>query len=393
MEGRGKRIEIRTAMGGGDCGFPFQRGRDYVVYAYQHEGKFVATICSQTAAVERAEADLAYLRNLPRSGQSGYVFGSVGNGESARRFDPTLGTWVQDGFSGASVTLTGPGKSARMVTGGDGSFRFDSLTPGKYNIAVAKDGYSLQEGSATLEVHASGCAYARETLVVDRRIAGKLTGADGLPAANIQVDLYPTRPTEQNPVPVPAAQIKTASDGSYELRNIRSGQYYLGINLLSTPSEKMPYARIFYPGTEDPSRASIVIVQDAPGARTYNFPIPAPQKQHSVEGAVYWPDGRPAESVTIMLEDIRGPWMTFVVSATTDPKGHFEVIPFDGTVYRIHANVFDLATNEWASAEPMPLGPITDVSKPLQLILVRKGNSTAGLMGEGLDRWRAGLGF
>src|SRR5579871_3007299 len=33
MEGRGKRIEIRTGSGGGDCGYKFERLKKYVVYA------------------------------------------------------------------------------------------------------------------------------------------------------------------------------------------------------------------------------------------------------------------------------------------------------------------------------------------------------------------------
>jgi hypothetical protein len=50
-------------------------------------------------------------------------------------------------------------------------------------------------------------------------------------------------------------------------------------------------------------------------------------------------------------------------------------------------------TSETVSAEPIPLGPGTDLSKPLQLILIRKGHSAAELVGKGLERWRAGLGL
>ncbi len=31
MEGRGKHVEIRTGMGGGDCGYRFERGQGYLV--------------------------------------------------------------------------------------------------------------------------------------------------------------------------------------------------------------------------------------------------------------------------------------------------------------------------------------------------------------------------
>jgi hypothetical protein len=181
------------------------------------------------------------------------------------------------------------------------------------------------------------------------------------------VELVPTRPTEQNQLPFPIAETATGSNGEYELRNIRSGEYYLGINLAHTPSKDMPYTRYFYPGTEDPSHAGIIFIEEGPGAATYQFPIPAPQKQRPVTGLVDWPDGRPAENVGILLEDIRWPWRTSVILTTTDSKGHFEISVFDGTAYRIHAVTMGRRTNESFSAEPMPLGPETDVSKPLLL--------------------------
>src|SRR5882757_8101077 len=87
MVGRGKSLEIRTGMGGGDCGYPFQRGESYVVYANENkDGVLVATTCSRTAPASKAQADLFYLRNLPNSGAFGYVYGVAGDRESAGRF-------------------------------------------------------------------------------------------------------------------------------------------------------------------------------------------------------------------------------------------------------------------------------------------------------------------
>jgi hypothetical protein len=270
------------------------------------------------------------------------------------------------GIAGAAVTLTGPGKNEHLVTGDDGLFRFDQLPPGKYNVAVEKEGYVLQVGPASLDVRAGMCAFAAENLVVNRRMVGKLTGADGLPAANIQVEFVPRRPTEQYSIPYPVAQTKTGSDGAYELRNVRAGEYYLGINLVRTPSKEMPYTRYFYPGTEDPSAAVTVIVPEGPGTTKYHFPIPAPQKQRQVEGFVYWPDGRPGSNVRIVLEDVRWPWQTHTISGTTDAKGHVAISAFDGTAYRIHAVTMANFTNQASSGE---------------------------LTNKGLDQWRAGRGF
>lgn len=394
MQSRGKRIEIRTGMGGGDCGYRFQRGEKYVVYANENkEGMLVTSICSRTSPEDRAQADLAYLRQLPNAGPLGYVYGIVGNGEAPSQFNQALGMLLPSGIADAAVTLTGSGRQTRLVTQDDGAFRFDDLTPGKYNVLVAKDGYTLQGTSPPLEVHAGGCGYALKMLVVDRRITGRVTGANGLPAANIQVELVPRRPTQQNQLPFPAAETTTAADGTYELHNLRPGQYYLGINLAHTPSAVMPYTRYFYPGAEDPAQSAIVMVAEHAGTGTYDFPIPAPLKQQRVEGFVYEPNLRPVEKAQIMVEDIRWPWQTSSVAATTDANGHFEISVFDGTTYRIHAVTMARFTNQSLSAEPFPLGPGLDVSKPLRLVLSRKGHSAAELAGKGLERWRAGLGL
>ncbi len=64
------RAALRTGWGGGDCGYPFVTGRQYVVYAFRHRDRLGASICSRTAAVTEADEDLEYLVDLdqlPRS--------------------------------------------------------------------------------------------------------------------------------------------------------------------------------------------------------------------------------------------------------------------------------------------------------------------------------------
>jgi hypothetical protein len=43
-------IEILTGPGGGDCGYPFQTGAEYVVYAYNNsDGRLETGICSRVS--------------------------------------------------------------------------------------------------------------------------------------------------------------------------------------------------------------------------------------------------------------------------------------------------------------------------------------------------------
>jgi hypothetical protein len=178
MEGRGKQVEIRTGMGGGDCGYSFKAGLSYVVYAYESkDGLLVATICSRTAPESQAQTDLSYLRSLRGGPQSGFISSVAGDGHAESHYDPALRFYTPTGISGVKVTLTGQGKSESLITGEDGSFRFDQLSPGKYHVLVSKKNYSVQYGSSEVEVHAGGCAFARESLVLDRRIVGHVLAA------------------------------------------------------------------------------------------------------------------------------------------------------------------------------------------------------------------------
>ena len=62
-----KEIEILTGRGGGDCGYSFQSGVDYIIYAYKNsEGRLETGICSRTRPLTQAAEDLAYLRAVPQ---------------------------------------------------------------------------------------------------------------------------------------------------------------------------------------------------------------------------------------------------------------------------------------------------------------------------------------
>ena len=55
-------LVIHTGQGGGDCGFGFEEGESYLVYAYADDtGDLHANICSRTAVLSDAEEDLAML--------------------------------------------------------------------------------------------------------------------------------------------------------------------------------------------------------------------------------------------------------------------------------------------------------------------------------------------
>ncbi len=61
-------IQVTTGYGGGDCGYSFLTGKEYLVYAnhaYGEPGNYlVSSICGRNAELSDAEEDLKYLNTL-----------------------------------------------------------------------------------------------------------------------------------------------------------------------------------------------------------------------------------------------------------------------------------------------------------------------------------------
>ncbi len=59
-------ITVATGESSAGCGYPFATGQDYVVYAYDFDGSGLQTnICTRTADIANATADLTYLNAQP----------------------------------------------------------------------------------------------------------------------------------------------------------------------------------------------------------------------------------------------------------------------------------------------------------------------------------------
>jgi hypothetical protein len=58
-------VTLVTGYSGADCGYPFQMGESYLVYAHRSPtGELSTSICSRTRPAANASDDLAYLRSL-----------------------------------------------------------------------------------------------------------------------------------------------------------------------------------------------------------------------------------------------------------------------------------------------------------------------------------------
>jgi hypothetical protein len=54
-------IEVRTGRDSAGCGFTFEQGKSYLVYAYESEGSHVTNLCSRSNLLDQASEDTAAL--------------------------------------------------------------------------------------------------------------------------------------------------------------------------------------------------------------------------------------------------------------------------------------------------------------------------------------------
>lgn len=274
---------METGLGGGDCGFGFERGEKYIVYAYKKpDGRLGTGSCSRTRTFASADEDLKFLRSLEQAKESTEIRVSVVDihGEPSFR-----------GVPGVRLRLSGPSGVQVAKTDKSGKRVFSDLPPGEYLVSAVLSGYVGADVPRPVTVRPKGCAEVMIPMRVDRRITGQLRSLDGQPAAGVTVDLVPTRPRHPNELPFPVESAVTGADGRYELHTMPAGEYYLGVNLVQSPRAGNAYTRWFYPGTEDAANALRVRVSDEPGSTSYDMTLPAVQQARGIEGIVLWPDG------------------------------------------------------------------------------------------------------
>jgi hypothetical protein len=211
-------VDVFTGSGGGDCGYNFAVGSDYLIYAYRHpnDGRLGTGICSRTRSLADAADDLRYLRGPARqmAPGRGQLVGTV------RRRDPAPDgmsvTWVP--VQDVSVTAEGD-RTYRARTAADGSFEMAVLA-GKYQVTVDLPDELYIHGPTPAEVRdLRGCAEVTLVPQWNGRVAGRVLNAAGDPLPGFAVELLPVASSKDGRFS-PEFQARTDAEGRYEISRI-----------------------------------------------------------------------------------------------------------------------------------------------------------------------------
>jgi hypothetical protein len=152
----------------GDCGFSFQAGETYLVYANREESSdyLFTGSCTRTRRVSDAGEDLGYLFFYQDDReQSGRLEGFVTtDGRAQLDFDPLHEPEsISAAVPGTVIQLDLGGASRHALADGNGRFVFDGLAGGTYRLSTFAAGYPMIRQALgvprEIEVKAEGCTH------------------------------------------------------------------------------------------------------------------------------------------------------------------------------------------------------------------------------------------
>lgn len=146
----GTQIEVFTGLGGGDCGFPFQPGRRYLVYAYRKKEKLVTSSCSRTSLFEAAKEDVAFLSTLSSAAPDVTLTGEIHSAGVRGKFVS----------SEVLISIEAGEERKEVRPEADGGFRVTGLSAGKIKVSLKlPEKFTTARVDHELTVKKRGCAH------------------------------------------------------------------------------------------------------------------------------------------------------------------------------------------------------------------------------------------
>lgn len=158
--------------GSGECGFNFQAGETYLVYAIEDEdsGRLETSVCMRTRRLSDEKGDLAFLYFLKNAEKEstrleGFVSTSFAD-QSVPRYESAISA-----PSPNAILELDTGAGLRYTTSdGDGHFSFDGLKESDYRLSLLGSGYPQTPRTVILSrmFHAAAASCARQIFVLPK---------------------------------------------------------------------------------------------------------------------------------------------------------------------------------------------------------------------------------
>lgn len=354
----GTEVEVRTGTGGGDCGYHFETGQQYLVYAWTREdGTLSTSICSRTRPLSEAGEDLQYFQNIPGPNSGANIQVNVVRYEVALQ---ETGEFKVVPLKKIKITAVIDNQSFDGLTDENGKLELTGLPPGKYKVKADISSSPNSYNTTEVELTDRGCAGVNFFERLDGSLSGRIVDGNGNALSGARIDLLVLTDSAQE---TSAGRWGFTNDsGDYLLRNVPPGTYILGVNLLAKPNDGCPVPKALYINPQSP-RAGYVEVKEGQELKGLDMQLPSAGAEREINGQVVWPNGKPAKFAVVKQ---------FSSSATTpvlmngqtavDTNGRFSFRGTEGCSYRIYAFTYggrlsatSDETQPMAHAEPVTI--------------------------------------
>jgi len=349
----GKELTIETGSGGGDCGTPLRPGNRFLIFAYKNkDGKLWTGMCSgnrQLFGEPEEQNFLDQLRALAKLNTVS-IFGRVWSTNPVWR-DDDVDEVGHRPKSGIVVHARSQGLERTTKTDDDGSYEFQGLPKQKYTIAPEQlPGLDFShEYEENYEASLSGgeCKNINFKLQPSTRIRGHIVLPAGFKEQTIEVEAIPTSLKKINQFS--GQRDFTGDNGKFDLWPLPPGDYFVGVNINSSPKADTPFQPTYYPGVTSRSSAKVVHV-NLGEVKEIVLPIGEVAQQRTVHFVATGLDGKPLKAIYIQLENLRHPGdAASYVNVDLDKNGNGTMKIFAGYSYHLHGSHWVSYENDWCA--------------------------------------------
>jgi hypothetical protein len=349
-------VVVETGWGGGDCGTPLPPGGTFLIFASKNkEGELWTGLCSGNRALNTSAADSRILDEYRRLAKisTGSIFGTVSLSVPVWRDDE-----VEDGdrkpMSGVHLVAHSDSFSAIAQSDKDGTYRFESLPEGKYTVMPSVNaGLDFDREDDTryqAEVTPGACSMIDFALRPATRIKGHVTRSPDIEAKGLEVVAIPIH--MKKPHQYDGKSDFVDENGRFDLWPLPPGDYYVGVNINSSPKPTSPYLPTYFPGVTEQSAAAIVHLKRGE-VRELELPLLEVEVTRPVHFTAIGVDGKPLTTVYVQLEDLRQPGdASSYVNVDLDSNGAGTLMVYQGYSYHLHASHF-VKYGEYWCAKPV----------------------------------------
>ncbi|HET9405908.1 MAG TPA: hypothetical protein VFO39_01595 [Candidatus Sulfotelmatobacter sp.] len=349
----GTEATIETGNGGGDCGTPLESGGRFLIFSYKaKDGKLWTGMCNGNHRLDSGSADeevLGKYRALIKKG-TGSIFGTVTK-VKPQWHDDDVEDSAPKSQQGVILHANSDKFHAVTTTAKDGSYEFNGLPDGKYTVIPEINSHfdfdHEDPDRYEADIASGSCQRVTFTLEPVTRIRGHVTLPRGVNVRSVEVSAVPTFLKQLNQFS--GKWDFTDEDGRFDLWPLPPGDYYVGVNINSSPKVDSPFPPTYYPGVVSPKAATIVHLETGE-VKDLELRLPELAQPRTVHFVAIGLDGKPLRAIYIQLEDLRHPGdASSYVNVDLDANGSGAVTIYSGYSYHLHGSHWVSYGHDWCA--------------------------------------------